>query len=66
MIKIPGIYEHGVIRPLKKLPLNDRQRVEIVVNTSKSTVKQTRAIIHVSKSLSKLIAESPRLSPLGG
>ena len=66
MIKISGIYEKGIIRPLKKLPLRNRQKVELIIENPKSKVVLTKAIIHVSNQFGKIIAESPQLSPSGG
>ena len=66
MIKITAIYEHGVIRPLKKVPLRDRQKVELRLENQKSPVNLSKAIIHVHQKIGKFIAQSPHLSPLGG
>ena len=61
---IPGIYEQGVIRPLKKLPLFDHQKVELRIEIPESIAKATKAIIHVRNRIGKLIAESSHFSPL--
>lgn len=67
MIKIiPAIYEKGIVRPLKKLPLKNHQKIELRVETSPHAAQATKAIIHVRNQIGKLIAESPSLSPLGG
>ena len=66
MIKtITGIYEQGVIRPLKKLPFFNRQKVELRIEIPESTAKATKAIIHVHQRVGKLLAESHHFSPFG-
>ena len=60
---IPAIYEQGVIRPLKKLPLLNHQKVELRLEIPKSIAKATKAIIHVHHRIGRLIAESSHLSP---
>ena len=65
MIKtIPAVYEQGVIRPLKKLPLLNHQKVELRLEIPESIVKATKAIIHVHRRIGKLIAQSSHFSPL--
>ena len=66
MIKISAIYEHGVIRPMQKIPLRNRQKIELFLEDSKSPVQLTKAIIRVKHNIGKMIAQSPHLNPLGG
>ena len=65
MIKISGIYEQGVIRPLKKLPFRDHQKVEIFIEDAPDPVKATKGIIRVRERIGKLIVQSPQFSPYG-
>ena len=62
---ISAIYEDGVIRPLKNLPLAEHQRIELRIDIPKSIVKSTRAIIHLRANIAGYIANSPRLGNLG-
>lgn len=67
MIKIktiPAIYERGILRPLKKLPLLNHQKVELRIEIPESTVKTTKAIIRIRTRVGKLVAESSHFSPL--
>ena len=67
MIKIiPAIYEKGMVRPLKKLPLRNHQKIELRIETSPGIAQATKAIIHVRNQIGRFIAESPSLNPLGG
>lgn len=61
---ILGIYEQGIIRPFKKLPLLNHQKVELRIEIPESTAKATKAIIHIRNRIGKLIAESSHFSPL--
>ncbi len=66
MIKpLLGVYEHGVIRPLAKLPLAEHQRIEIRLEIPKTAVQMTRAIIRVKHKVGKMLAESAAFSPFG-
>ena len=59
-----AIYEHGIIRPLKKLPLSDHQRITLQIEIPKGTANVTKAIIHIHPRIGRLIAESSHFSPL--
>ena len=61
---ISAIYEHGVIRPLKKLPLSEHQRIKLQIAIPESTAKATKAIIYVKRRIGRLVAESSHFSPL--
>ena len=61
---ILAVYEQGIIRPLKKLPLLNHQKVELRIEIPESTAKATKAIIHIHNRIGRLIAESSRFSSL--
>jgi len=62
-MKIRAIYEEGVLKPLDKLKLKEREEVELKIISS--TVGGTKGIIKISPGLAKEIAESEELSLLG-
>jgi predicted DNA-binding antitoxin AbrB/MazE fold protein len=61
---VAGIYEHGVIRPLSKLPLAEHQKIEIRVEIPKTATQITRAIIRIKDKVGKALAESIAFNPL--
>ena len=61
---VAGIYEHGVIRPLSKLPLAEHQKIEIQVEIPKTAAQITRAIIRIKHKVGRMLAESTGFSPL--
>lgn len=61
-----GIYERGVIRPLKKLPFSNRQKIELRIEVSNTTTESTQAIIRIPRRIGKQIAESAQFSSLEG
>ena len=62
-MKIRAIYEEGVLKPLDKLKLKEREEVELKIISN--TVVRTKGIIKISPELAKEIAESEELSLLG-
>ena len=61
---IHGIYERGVIRPLKKLPFSNRQKIELRIEVPDSVTEATKAIIRIPRRFGKTVAESSQLSIL--
>lgn len=43
--EIEAIYEHGVLKPVKPLPLEEHQRVTILVQDKRSIASSTYGII---------------------
>ena len=62
-MKIRAIYEDGVLKPLDKLKLSEREEVEPRVISNE--VEKTKGIIKISPKLAKEISESEELSLLG-
>lgn len=63
---VMAIYERGLIRPLHKLPLANKQRIRLSIEFPNSITEATKAIIRVRPLTGKLIATSPQLSSLEG
>ena len=67
MIKmIDAVYRRGLIRPSRKLPLANNQRLRLSIELPTSVTQATKAIIRVRPLTGKLIANSPQFSILGG
>jgi len=62
-MKVKAIYENGVLKPLRKLDLREKEEIEIEIVPSR--VNKTRGIIKVNSDLAIEIAESDELSALG-
>ena len=60
---VKAIYENGVLRPLKKLDLKEKEEVELRIVPN--IVARTKGIIKVDPKIAKEIAESNELSTLG-
>jgi len=61
-MKIKAIYENGVLKPLGKLDLEEKEEIGIKIA---NTVRSTKGIIKVKRKLAKEIAESDELSVWG-
>lgn len=61
-MKIKAIYENGIIKPLEKLDLREKEEIEIEIANA---VRKTRGIIKVNPKIAKEIAESDELTVLG-
>ena len=42
---IDAVYEHGIIRPLEKLDLQESQRLKLTLEVLPSIVEETQALI---------------------
>jgi len=62
-MKVKAIYENGVLKPLRKLDLREKEEIEIEIVPSR--VNKTRGIIKVNSDLAIEIAEGDELSALG-
>jgi Protein of unknown function DUF104. len=58
-MKIKAIYENGIIKPLEKLDLEEKEEIEIKIA---DTVRKTKGIIKLNPKIAKEIAESDELS----
>ncbi len=67
-IVIEAIYENGVLKPERPLPLAERQKVEISIRTSTSPILQAYGIMGWTGSaeLADRFARDPELDPLEG
>ena len=44
-ITVEAVYENGMLKPAEALPLDEQQRVHLVVRTEPSPVQQTAGLI---------------------
>ena len=54
MTTVQAIYEHGVLRPRRKLPFRERAHVILIVQAV-NPVSRTRGIFRVSKRAAKVL-----------
>ncbi len=59
---VKAIYENGILRPLKKLNLKEKEEIELKIVSN--IVAKTKGIIKIDSKLAKEIAESNELSTL--
>jgi predicted DNA-binding antitoxin AbrB/MazE fold protein len=72
---VEAIYENGVLKPLKPLPLKELERVHVTVHTASNWVNETAGMVPWNgdhETLRRLAAgvefdpqEQPRPSPIG-
>ena len=62
-MKVKAIYENGVLKPVRKLDLREKEEIEIEIVPNR--VNKTRGIIKVNSDLATEIAASDELSALG-
>jgi predicted DNA-binding antitoxin AbrB/MazE fold protein len=62
---IEAIYENGVLKPDKPLPLKEHEKVEVTVKAIASRVRQTAGLIGWTGSQedADFVAQSPDLDP---
>ena len=58
---ITAIYERGMLRPLKELPLEEHQQVVLRIITTGSVVQETKAMFKVPPQILREVAESKEL-----
>ncbi len=44
-VEISAVYENGVLKPDQPLPLDDKQRVRIIVRTQKSRAEESYGLL---------------------
>jgi predicted DNA-binding antitoxin AbrB/MazE fold protein len=66
-ITVEAVYENGVLKPVRTLPLDERQKVEITVNVLSSRVRRTAGLMGWTGSQedADYVAASPELEPAG-
>jgi predicted DNA-binding antitoxin AbrB/MazE fold protein len=64
-ITVEAIYEGGVLKPVRALPLVELQKVEITVTTVRSRVRESAGLMGWTGSQedADFIAKSPELDP---
>jgi predicted DNA-binding antitoxin AbrB/MazE fold protein len=64
-ITVEAIYENGVLKPAKPLPLRERQRVQITVQTPTNWVEATAGLLGWTGTSEELayFALDPELDP---
>ena len=64
-LTVEAIYENGVLKPAKPLPLPEHAKVQITVKTAPSRVRQTAGLIGWTGSQedADFVALSPELDP---
>ena len=64
-ITVEAIYENGVLRPVRQLPLQEHEKVEITFQARGSRVRQTAGLVGWTGSQedADFIATSPELDP---
>lgn len=58
---VKAIYENGVLKPIEKIDLKERQKVEIILKLKKSAVERTKGMFHANPELIRFIAEDDAL-----
>jgi predicted DNA-binding antitoxin AbrB/MazE fold protein len=54
---IDAVYEHGIIRPLEKLDLQESQRLKLTLEVLPSIVEETQALIRAGADVVREVAE---------
>ena len=64
-ITVEAVYENGVLKPAKPLPLRDNEKVQVTVQRAVSRVRQTAGLIGWTGSQedADFVALSPELDP---
>src|SRR5262249_32804850 len=64
-ITVEAVYENGVLKPARALPLDEHQKVEIIVKAIPSRVRRTAGLMGWTGSQedADFVATSPELDP---
>jgi predicted DNA-binding antitoxin AbrB/MazE fold protein len=64
-ITVEAVYENGVLKPVKPLPFQENERVQVTVHRAVSRVRQTAGLIGWTGSQedADFVALSPELDP---
>ena len=63
-ITVEAVYENGVLKPSRPLPLKERQKVQVTVQTEASAIRQAYGIIGWKgdhETLQRVLAEAEEL-----
>ena len=52
---IDAIYEHGILRPRRKLPFRERSHLKLTITWPEDSVSRTRGLIRVSPQTARAI-----------
>jgi predicted DNA-binding antitoxin AbrB/MazE fold protein len=65
-LTIQAVYENGVLKPVGALPLQEHEKVEIIVKSAGSRVRQSAGLIGWtgSQNDADFVAMNPELDPL--
>ena len=68
MNPIQAVYENGVLKPAKPLPLQENEKVQVTVKRAVSRVRQTAGLIGWTGTQedADFVAMSPQLDPQEG
>lgn len=64
-LTVEAVYEDGVLKPMRPLPLQEHEKVQIIVKSAASRVRQTAGLIGWTGSQedADFVAQSPELDP---
>jgi predicted DNA-binding antitoxin AbrB/MazE fold protein len=64
-ITVEAVYEDGVLKPLRPLPLQEHEKVQVTVTSAASRVRQTAGLMGWTGSQqdADFVALSPELDP---
>lgn len=64
-ITVEAVYENGVLKLARALPLQEREKVEVTIQVTRSRVRQTAGLMGWTGSQedSDFVAQSPELDP---
>lgn len=64
-LTVEAVYENGVLKPVRPLPLPEQQRVQVIVRPAMSRVRQTAGLMGWTGSQedADFVAMSPELDP---
>jgi len=67
-LTVDAVYENGVLKPSKALPLQEHEKVEITVKSAVSRVRQTAGLMGWTGTQedADFVAMSPQLDPQEG
>ncbi len=67
-VTVEAVYEGGVLKPVRPLPIAEHERVQIIVKSAASRVRQTAGLMGWtgSQNDADFVAQSPELDPQEG
>lgn len=58
-----AIYKNGILKPLSRINLKEKQKIVLKIISSKSIVQETKGMINGNTAYLKQIAESSEFKP---